>query len=275
MRTTKLSELDARMNSLNDKRIVITNADAAIARVKALWEVKGRQGGPSAVRENQRLMAEPSARTVVPQKSAAPAKEAVAARRATPTRDKILAVATELFAERGYAGVSIRDIAGACCIGIPSIYHFFGDKETLYLKCYEQEFGEVEAELHASFNAAATTHDRLRAVTLKLCDILLRKREFRRLLQMGLLQDDNRGIEKITAKNFASVFKLFARCIAELGVADHGDELVMMIFALVFGQIELHRVGQMAGLDITGGGNPARLAQHVLGVALPSHDWSR
>lgn len=203
----------------------------------------------------------------------APAPTEAPKRRAAPSRDKILAVATELFAERGYAGVSIRDIAGACGIGIPSIYHFFGDKDSLYVRCCEQLFGEVEAALRQSFEIPGSPQDRVRNVTIKLCEILLVKRDFRRLLQMGLLQDDDRGIEKITVNNFISAFRLMERGIAELGMRKGATERALQVFALVFGQIELHRVAQMAGVDVTGGGKPEKLALHVLNVALPGLDW--
>lgn len=201
-------------------------------------------------------------------------KAAAPRRRNGLSRDKILTVATGLFAERGFAGVSIRDIAGACGIGIPSIYHFFGDKDSLYVSCCQQIFGEVETLIRESFEKAASAKDRVRNITLTLCEILLSKRDFRRLLQMGLLQDDDRGIENITFQNFMSTFRLFVRGISELVGEKGAEERASMIFALVFGQIELHRAFQLANADITEG-DPEELARYVLDVALPGRDWKR
>jgi AcrR family transcriptional regulator len=219
-------------------------------------------------------------KTAIAPKPAAVKKAATAAPAGAPkrrnglSRDKILAVATKLFAERGYAGISIRDIAGACDIGIPSIYHFFGDKDSLYVSCCQQLFGEVEETLRNSLKETDSREMRVFSFTVTLCDILLKKRDFRRLLQMGLLQDEHRGIEDITAHNFMSAFQMLIKSISDLAGAEKADERAMMIFALVFGQIELHRVAQMANADVTLGGNPEPLARHVLNVALPGHDWT-
>lgn len=46
-------------------------------------------------------------------------------------RDDILARAAELFALRGYAGTSMNDVAGACGISKPALYHYVRDKSQL------------------------------------------------------------------------------------------------------------------------------------------------
>ena len=191
------------------------------------------------------------------------------------SRDKILAVATKLFAERGYAGISIRDIAGACGIGIPSIYHFFGDKDNLYVSCCEQLFAEVEATLSAAFKEPGTTHTHIRNFAIALCNLLLTRSDVRRLLQMELLQDEHRGIEEITAHHFISAFRLLIQGISDLVGAEGASERAFLMYALAVGQIQMQRVAQLAKTDITQGGNPEKLAQYILNVALPGHNWAR
>lgn len=46
-------------------------------------------------------------------------------------REVILARAAELFALRGYAGTSMNDVAGACGISKPALYHYVRDKSEL------------------------------------------------------------------------------------------------------------------------------------------------
>lgn len=48
------------------------------------------------------------------------------------TSEKIMEEAKALFRERGYDGVSMRDITVACDITKPTLYYHFVDKETLY-----------------------------------------------------------------------------------------------------------------------------------------------
>lgn len=48
------------------------------------------------------------------------------------TRERILDAAEQLFADRGYDGASIRDVAGAAGLQIHSIGYHFGPKEQLF-----------------------------------------------------------------------------------------------------------------------------------------------
>jgi AcrR family transcriptional regulator len=67
------------------------------------------------------------------------AKATAARPRRDPTRraegDRaadILSVALDLFAQRDFASVTVRDIARACGINIALIYYYFGSKEELF-----------------------------------------------------------------------------------------------------------------------------------------------
>lgn len=190
------------------------------------------------------------------------------------SREKILTVATKLFAARGYAAISIRDIAGECGIGIPSIYHFFGDKDSLYVSCCQQLFGEVEATLCSSFKEGASSHAHVRDYAIALCKAMLQNHGFRRLSQMEVLQDEHRSLEEITAPHFLSPFKLLVKAIAALEGEGCATERALLVVSLVYGQIQLQRIAQMVGSDATHGGNPEKLAEYVLNAAMPGHNWT-
>ena len=54
------------------------------------------------------------------------------------TKERIVAVATELFGKHGYKGTSVRDVARAADVTLPTIYHYFNNKEGLYQYVLEQ-----------------------------------------------------------------------------------------------------------------------------------------
>jgi AcrR family transcriptional regulator len=54
------------------------------------------------------------------------------------TREKLLDVAARLFLEKGYDGVSIRDITDAAGTNVAAINYHFGGKENLYREAFRQ-----------------------------------------------------------------------------------------------------------------------------------------
>ena len=62
-----------------------------------------------------------------------------------PTRDRILDAAERLFAERGYSGTAVRDIAAAVGLNAASLYNHFAGKEELYEAVLDRGLGPVFA----------------------------------------------------------------------------------------------------------------------------------
>jgi AcrR family transcriptional regulator len=52
--------------------------------------------------------------------------------------EQMLGVAHALFAERGYADVTMDEIAAAVGVTKPLLYNYFGNKERLYIACMER-----------------------------------------------------------------------------------------------------------------------------------------
>lgn len=68
-------------------------------------------------------------------------------RDAERTRAELLAVATEVFAELGYSGARVDDIASRTRTTKRMIYYYFGSKEQLYMAVLEKAYrGVREAE---------------------------------------------------------------------------------------------------------------------------------
>jgi len=66
-------------------------------------------------------------------------------RDAERTRADILAVATREFADRGYAGARINEIADKTSTTKRMIYYYFGGKEQLYIAVLEQAYGFIRS----------------------------------------------------------------------------------------------------------------------------------
>ncbi|WP_462402676.1 TetR/AcrR family transcriptional regulator [Pseudomonas sp. Marseille-QA0332] len=64
-------------------------------------------------------------------------------RNAALTRENILKVATQEFAEHGYDGASIEAIVLCCQISKNLIYHYFDSKEGLFIEVMERAYGAM------------------------------------------------------------------------------------------------------------------------------------
>src|SRR5678816_1273281 len=63
------------------------------------------------------------------------------------TRDRVLRAATELFAERGFHGTKVRDIAARAGANVAAGHYHFGSKRDLYVEVLRACFAEVRATL--------------------------------------------------------------------------------------------------------------------------------
>ena len=70
--------------------------------------------------------------------------------------EQTLAVAHDLFAARGFAAVTMDDIAAAVGVTKPLLYNYFGNKERLYVACMERAgdalFATIEETVRPSAN---------------------------------------------------------------------------------------------------------------------------
>ncbi|MFN7035368.1 MAG: TetR/AcrR family transcriptional regulator [Bellilinea sp.] len=83
-------------------------------------------------------------------------------------RDKILHQTTRLFVERGYDGVSIREIAEACNITKAALYYHFIDKERLLIEILETGLDAFHQLLEDSRQYHQSAQARIRAFVFSL-----------------------------------------------------------------------------------------------------------
>jgi len=79
-------------------------------------------------------------------------------------RDELLEVAIELFAANGYAGTSIRDIANLTGRSVSNIYHYFKDKEALWLAILEYSVKDLPERLRSAMSSCENPLEQFRAL---------------------------------------------------------------------------------------------------------------
>ena len=79
------------------------------------------------------------------------------------TRERLHEVAAELFAERGYAGASMSDIAKRVGVRKPSLYNYCSSKEDLFVTLLDSSLEEWSAASGPALDEAGSCRQRLRS----------------------------------------------------------------------------------------------------------------
>src|SRR5207249_2729852 len=90
------------------------------------------------------------------------------------TKDRLLAAASELFAERGFHRTTVRDIAARARVNVAAGHYHYGSKRALYLAVLRAQFADVRATLQA--RGAAVPEGELRGLSRRQLAALLRTR---------------------------------------------------------------------------------------------------
>jgi AcrR family transcriptional regulator len=76
----------------------------------------------------------------------------------------ILRTAGQLFMQYGYRAVSTRQIADACGLTQPALYHYFADKQTLYVEVIKDNTGKTHVALDRIVKRNESVQERLRLI---------------------------------------------------------------------------------------------------------------
>jgi len=102
------------------------------------------------------------------------------------SRQRILDTAERLFAEKGYAGTTLRDVAAASDLRIPSLYNHFAGKEALYAAVLERGMQPLLEAMSGYLEAGDARPDR-EHFTAQMFGLLALRPNLPRLVQHEVL----------------------------------------------------------------------------------------
>ena len=104
------------------------------------------------------------------------------------TRQKLLVAARREFAQAGLAGARVDEIAARAGVNKQLVYHYFGDKDALYLAVLEWVYEEIRAKEHVLNLEGLPPEQAIRKLIESSFDHLAEHPDF-----IVLLNDENRG----------------------------------------------------------------------------------
>ncbi|MBW2274071.1 MAG: TetR/AcrR family transcriptional regulator [Deltaproteobacteria bacterium] len=142
-------------------------------------------------------------------------------RRGEATAERILDAAEALFAERGFAGTSLRDVAEVVGIRIPSLYNHFDSKATLHAAVLERGIGPLLALLSEFVEAGRDdTYRNPSELIGQLMELLAQRPNLPKLVQYEILE----GGETITPVLQDWVRTIFGRSLEMVQSSPAADE---------------------------------------------------
>ncbi|MBS1763810.1 MAG: TetR family transcriptional regulator [Bacteroidetes bacterium] len=128
----------------------------------------------------------------------------------------ILEAAEQLFAEKGFNGTSVRDIAGAAGVNIAMISYYFGSKENLMIALidYRSEYTRDILE-EMNNNKMLTPWDKIEKLIDLYVDKILNNYRFYRIMTLHLATSQSDEIREKIIEIKAGNFELIKKIILE------------------------------------------------------------
>ena len=180
------------------------------------------------------------------------------------TKAEILAITIPLFADGGYAGVSMRQIARAVGVRAASLYHHFPDKQTLYIEALAQAFSKHTDFMSESFVLQSSPKQRLNHLILRLCIRVHEDDNFRRLLQREVLDGDKKRLQLLADQVFGNFFRDMSELCRSLSPDRDPHLMTVSILSLVIYHFQITPIRSFLPGFHTSHNDPEVIADHVV-----------
>ena len=132
------------------------------------------------------------------------------------SKEKILGTAIVLFAQKGYSGLSMRQLAQAVDLSVAAIYHHFPDKNALYLEAVRFAFSDKEQVFAQVWESGCSAEEKLGGFIRSLIDVMLQDRDFDRLMQREIQEADPERMQLLAQGVFNRQFCFLLQLVTEL-----------------------------------------------------------
>ena len=150
----------------------------------------------------------------------------------------LIKVATSLFAEKGYASTSVREIVEQAGVTKPALYYYFKSKEGLFHAILEEAYSKLENLLEQQLETRGSFHDRIVAFSRQLFELGMTYRDLNRMAQ-NLMFGPPKGAPAYDFDRYRERTLHAIQAIYEAGVARNEvkesdpEEVAFLVFGLL------------------------------------------
>lgn len=182
-------------------------------------------------------------------------------------RERLVAAATSLFSEKGYAAVGIREIATQAGCSLSLIKHHFGSKEGLLEHVILGDMSEVGAELAALATADGEPEEQFERLVDVMVEVFERHRAGLQIVLRELMQKDSPFAEKLI-EPIRQIVEQVVRLLSSLGRADRLRPIDPKIAAvLLFAMLQYYSATYPSSAELLGRPSSSLLASLKKNIA--------
>lgn len=169
----------------------------------------------------------------------------------SPRHRDVLEAAASLFAERGYAATSVREIGERVGLLGGSLYHYIKSKEALFVRIHDTALEVAGDRIRSAVEAQADPWDRLEAACVTMLEIQLDPHSITMPLMNDLQVVPAEVREQLIARR-DSFEKIFLDLVGDLPLNPNIDRSVyrLLILTLLNNISSWYREGRLAPKDI-------------------------
>ena len=130
------------------------------------------------------------------------------------TAEKILIAARKTFAEYGYSGTHVDEIAQRAGVNKASLYYQIGDKDTLYANVIHQVLGNIAQGIAQAVAKADSPEKKLKAYILFIADAVDKNPEIPPIM-MREVASGGANLPRVVVEDIASVLTILTGILEE------------------------------------------------------------
>ncbi len=167
--------------------------------------------------------------------------QAVRNEKLSKTAEKILTAARKTFAEYGYSGTHVDEIAQRAGVNKASLYYQIGDKDTLYANVIHQVLGNIAQGIAQAVAKADNPEEKLKAYILFIADAVDKNPELPPIM-MREIASDGAHLPRVVVEDISSVLTILISILDEGRKKGSFTEVVpFLIHMMILGSILFYK----------------------------------
>jgi len=186
----------------------------------------------------------------------------------TATAQRMLATASKQFAEKGYSGVSMRNIAAATGTTQAAIYHHFPNKQALYDAVLAQHFEATITVVVHGLADIADPEQRLRELTRRIVVMADEDAEFRQLYLRELLEGNSERLATLADNIYAGLKDTITDLARDLNAEVDTHLFLFSIIGLICHHLEARELAMLVPGNSPANRELSTLSEHIATLLL-------